>query len=183
MRSGLQARTMERTADLGLPSLWRARERLQRVGLPRTSSHLCAFNKWLDSVHHSTKDITYWIILHFTGWPSYEPFSHAQSNMPGLLQGIDAHDRIGWLAFFKGCTAVKWAGVQEAHFIWLGRSNTGKRWTTSLVVKLWEVACDLWDHRNQVKKNVERARDIPCCDTIMVAVCLEYTFLSRSGLL
>ena len=39
-------------------------------------------------------------------------------------------------------------GVQEAHFLWLGRRNTGKLWATSLVVKLLEVACDLLDHLN-----------------------------------
>ena len=55
-----------------------------------------------------------------TKWQSSEPFSHAHSDMPGLLQAIDAQDRIGWLAFFEGCIAVEWAGVQEAHFIWLG---------------------------------------------------------------
>ena len=73
--------------------------------------------------------------------------------MPGLLQAIAAQDRIGWLAFFEGCIAVKWAGVQEAHFLWLGRRNTGKQWATSLVVKLLEVAWDLWDHRNEASRN------------------------------
>jgi hypothetical protein len=36
--------------------------------------------------------------------------------MPGLLLAIAAQDRISWLAFFEGCIAVEWAGVQEAHF-------------------------------------------------------------------
>ena len=89
--------------------------------------------------------------------------------MPVPLHAIDTQDRIGWLAFFEGCIAVEWA-VQEAHFIWLGRRNTGKRWATSLIVKLWEVATDLWDHCNQVKKHVEMAQEIARRGAIMLAV-------------
>jgi hypothetical protein len=89
--------------------------------------------------------------------------------MPGLLQAINARDRIGWLPFLEGCIAVELAGVQDAHFLWLGRRNTGKRWAASLVVKLWEVAWDLWDHRNQVKKRVETAQDIAHRDAIVLA--------------
>jgi hypothetical protein len=67
-------------------------------------------SKWLVSVH-TAKDITCWIIQRLTEWRSSEPLSPAQSDMPGLLQAIAAQDRIGWLAFFKGCVAVEWAGV------------------------------------------------------------------------
>jgi hypothetical protein len=101
--------------------------------------------------------------------------------MPGLLQAIAAQDRIGWLAFFEGCIAIEWAGVQEAHFVWLGRRNTGKRWATSLIVKLWEVAWDLWDHRNQIKKNLETAQDIVRGEALVLAISSEYAF-GRSGL-
>jgi hypothetical protein len=141
---------------------------------------MSAFSKWLESVH-TAKDVIFWIIQRLTEWRSSEPFSTAQSDMPGLLQAIHAQDQIGWLAFLEGCIAVEWAGVQDAHFLWLGRRNTGKRWATSLVVKLLEVAWDLWDHRNQVKKHVETAQDIARRDAIMLAVRSEYAF-GRSGL-
>jgi hypothetical protein len=55
---------------------------------------------------------------------------------------------MGWLAFFKGCIAVEWAGIQEAHYLWLGCHNTSKYWATSLVVKVWDVAWDLWDQEH-----------------------------------
>jgi hypothetical protein len=70
----------------------------------------------------------------------------------------------------------KWAGVQEAHFIWFGLRNARKCWTTSLVVKLWEIAWDVWDHRNQIELQVELAQD-----AIMRHVCLEHAF-GRPGL-
>ena len=78
--------------------------------------------------------------------------------------------------------AVEWAGAQDAHFLWLGRRNTGKQWAASLVVKLWEVAWDpLWDHRNQVKKRVETAQDVARREAIMLAVRSERAF-GKSGL-
>jgi hypothetical protein len=106
---------------------------------------------WLESVQMA-KEITYWIIQCLTEWCSTEPFSSAQTDLPGVLQAIEAQDHMGWLAFFEGCNAVEWAAVQQASFLWLGQRNAGKCWVTSMVVELWEVAWDLWDHRNQIKR-------------------------------
>jgi hypothetical protein len=128
-----------------------------RCGLPENARHvwLCqepavyfvwdllmySFSNWLTSIHTAI-EVNFWIIRRLTKWRSLIPFSVVHMIRPGLLQAIKAQDSFGWLAFFEGCIAV-WAGVQEAHFIWLGRRNTGKRWATSLVVKLWEIAWDL----------------------------------------
>jgi hypothetical protein len=117
------------------------------------------FSDWLVLVYTATA-VIFWIIQRLTEWRSSEPLSPIHMDLPGLQQAIEAQYRMGWLAFFKGCIAVEWAGVQEAHFIWLGRQNTGKRWATSLVVKIWEVAWDLWDHGNQVKHTLEMAQDL-----------------------
>ena len=141
---------------------------------------MSSFSSWLESVR-TAPEIVFWIIHRLTEWRSSEPHSTARSDLPGLLEAIHAQDRIGWLAFFEGCIAVEWAGVQEAHFIWLGRRNTGKRWATSLVVKLWEIAWDIWDHRNQIKLHVESAQDVARRDAIMRSVQSEHAF-GRSGL-
>jgi hypothetical protein len=106
---------------------------------------MSSFSDWLTSLHTAT-EITFWIIKHLTEWGSQEPYSTAKTDLPGLLQAIQAQDCLDWLAFFEGCIAEEWAGVQHAHFLWLGRRNIGKRWATSMVVKLWEIAWDLWDH-------------------------------------
>ena len=44
-----------------------------------------------------------------------------------------------------------------------------------------EVAWDIWDHRNQVKKHLETAQDIARREATMLAVRSEYAF-GRSGL-
>jgi hypothetical protein len=136
---------------------------------------------WLESVN-TANNITYWIIQCLMEWRSNEPSSLVHTDMPGLLLAIlAAQDRIGWLAFFEGCSAVEWSGVQEAHFLWLGCRNTGKRWATSLIEKLWEIAWDLWDHRNQIKSNLETAQDLMRHDSILLTVRSEYA-TSRIGL-
>jgi hypothetical protein len=80
---------------------------------------MTSFSKWLESVHTAT-DVIYWIIQCLTKWCSSASFSLIQTDLPGLLEAIEAQDQIGWLAFFEGCIAVKWAGIQDAHFLWLG---------------------------------------------------------------
>ena len=103
--------------------------------------------------------------------------------VPCLLQAIAAQDRIGWLPFFKGCSALV-NGLVYKKLTLSGSVNTthtGKRWATSLEVKLWKVAWDLWDHCNQVKRQVEMAQDITCHNAIMLAICSEYSF-PHSGL-
>jgi hypothetical protein len=59
--------------------------------------------------------------------------------------------------------------------------NTGKRWATLLIVKLYEVAWDLWDHRNQVKTHLETAQDVARREALVLAISSEHAF-GRSGL-
>jgi hypothetical protein len=47
---------------------------------------------------------------------------------------------------------------------------------TLLIVKLWEVAWDLWDHCNQIKKNLETAQDIVRPEALVLAISSEYAF-------
>jgi hypothetical protein len=141
---------------------------------------MSSFSLWMESVH-TANDIAYWIIQRLTEWRSPLPFSPIHTDLPGLSQAIEAQDQIGWLPFFEGCITIEWAGVQEAHYLWLGRRNTGKRWASSLVIKLLDIAWDLWDHRNQIKFNLETAQDLARRDSILQAVRSEYAF-GRSGL-
>jgi hypothetical protein len=134
-----------------------------------------SLSAWLESVHTAT-EIIFWIIRRLTEWRSQKSLSPIRTDLPGLRQALEAQYSIGWQAFFEGCIAIKCAGIQDTHFLWLGRRNTGKRWATSLVMKLWEVAWDLWDHRNQAKYNLETAQDIAWRDSILLAVQSEYSF-------
>jgi hypothetical protein len=100
----------------------------------------------------------------------------SSNRSPGSTTGNTGSRLPGLARFFEGCIAKEWAGAQHAHFLWLGRRNTGKRWATSMVVKLWEIAWDLWDHRNQIKHNIETDQDVAHSEAILHSVRAEYAF-------
>jgi hypothetical protein len=63
----------------------------------------------------------------------------------GLLQA-----ELGWKHFFKGRLHHQWRKEMTKHYINIGERKTGQRWISSLIKKLWEIAWDLWEHRNGV---------------------------------
>jgi hypothetical protein len=44
---------------------------------------------------------------------------------------------------------VGWSEVQHRYYEFLDSRRTGLRWLTALIQKLWDVAWDMWDHRNR----------------------------------
>jgi hypothetical protein len=63
----------------------------------------------------------------------------------GLLQA-----ELGWKHFFEGRLHHQWRQEMTKHYSNIGERKTGKRWISSLIKKLWEIAWDLWEHRNGV---------------------------------
>ena len=43
---------------------------------------------------------------------------------------------------------VQWVDAQQKHYLSLNRLESGKRWASALIIKLWNIAWDLWDNRN-----------------------------------
>ena len=69
---------------------------------------------------------------------------------PDTQQAFGNQDGIGWQAFLEGAPAKGWSDAQQRYYDALGRRNTGERWLTAIIQKSWDVAWDLWDHRNNV---------------------------------
>jgi hypothetical protein len=67
--------------------------------------------------------------------------------LPAVVQKQDA---IGWQSFLEGRPSVGWSEVQHRYYEFLDSRRTGLRWLTALIQKLWDVAWDMWDHRNRV---------------------------------
>jgi hypothetical protein len=61
---------------------------------------------------------------------------------------FEAQTNMGWKNFFEGFLAVEWQEVQALHFARIGSKKSTKRWASALIRKLWQVAWDLWEHRN-----------------------------------
>ena len=72
---------------------------------------------------------------------------------------IAAQNNIGWQLCLEGCVHKSWEETIDKYLQSLDSKKTGKRWITSLIKKLWDVAWDMWEHRNaalwEEKKNMQ----------------------------
>jgi ribonuclease HI len=61
---------------------------------------------------------------------------------------IIAQCNLGWDAFLEGFISKEWGEQQQAYYVSKNSRKTGYRWTVALILKLWNIAWDLWSHRN-----------------------------------
>jgi hypothetical protein len=93
-------------------------------------------------------DIRHAIISRLTAWKTDAAPTASTYTWPGINDLVHSQDLVGWRSFLEGCVLNDWAAKQQSYYEWLQRKNTGKRWTTTLIKKLWEVTWDMWEHRN-----------------------------------
>ena len=72
------------------------------------------------------------------------------STFLGMKDATFSQDKIGWGLLLEGLAAARWSDVQQRFYEWIGSRKTGKRWLISVIQKMWDVAWDMWDHRNKV---------------------------------
>ena len=65
-----------------------------------------------------------------------------------------AQDLLGWDHFLEGVLSTNWAATQHLYYMGLNKRNSGHRWLTLLIKKLWQIAWDIWDYRNDVNVTV-----------------------------
>ncbi len=52
-----------------------------------------------------------------------------------------------------GRLSTKWMDAQQKYLESIGKRTTGKWWTVAIISKLWDIAWDMWQHRNHVIHN------------------------------
>jgi hypothetical protein len=75
------------------------------------------------------------------------PLSPIPNISDKVQEALGIQDEIGWENFFEGCLVQDWEAAQDAYYKWCRSRKSGRRWATSLIQKLWDVAWDLWEHR------------------------------------
>ena len=78
---------------------------------------------------------------------------------PYLTDALHQQDQLGWDSFLEGGISKYWQQAQEYYLEFTKSPRTSKRWTTSLIQKLFNVAWDQWDHRNAILHNTENKFD------------------------
>jgi hypothetical protein len=93
-------------------------------------------------------DITDAIITYLQAWRNdqfLQPLDKEE-----LQNILDLQDEIGARQFFEGWTHKGWECIQQQYYNRINSRRSGRRWTTALITKLWEIALDLWEFRNKI---------------------------------
>jgi hypothetical protein len=113
---------------------------------------LCDLNEWMSSVN-TDPDIQSAILHFLQSWRNNTtPTITLDSDIAQLIQ---KQDTLGWQQFFEGWIPVCWEEAQQLYYSLIQSHCTGRRWIISLIKKLWNVAWDLWEHRNGILHNKE----------------------------
>jgi hypothetical protein len=64
---------------------------------------------------------------------------------------------LGWRNMLKGFLTISWQTIQKTYFARIGLARSPKRWTIALIQKMWEVAWNMWEHRNGILHNKEQS--------------------------
>jgi hypothetical protein len=93
------------------------------------------------------------IIAYLNGW-RYN--STPQYSLPHDIYELVQHQStMGWRTFFEGWIPIAWEETQQAYYNLIKSRWTGRRWTICLIKKLWDIAWDLWNHRNGILHHSE----------------------------
>jgi len=111
-------------------------------------SSLKTLDEWMVSVQ-TDPDIKSIILTYLQSWRSNSVAEH-DASLDIMATLIKVQEVFGWRDFFEGWIPVAWVEAQQAYYSLISSFRTGKRWVTLLITKLWDIAWDLWEHRNGV---------------------------------
>jgi hypothetical protein len=96
------------------------------------------------------------ITAYLLAWQGDQPHPTIRNqNSHGLARVIEKQTEVGWQTLVEGCPVQGWQEVQQHYFTFIKSHKTGKRWLSALICKLWQVAWDMWEHRNSILHDKE----------------------------
>jgi len=103
---------------------------------------LRAIEMWLKD-EQTDKTIREQLLVHLTNWNTTNtpPTNHDSTNDPSAESGKQ-YIWDGWLQ-------REWRDRQDQIWKQMRSRKSSKRWTSELIKKLWNVAWDMWDQRNE----------------------------------
>jgi hypothetical protein len=77
------------------------------------------------------------------------------STLPAQTDDLDTlatiQHQIGWDNFIEGRIGNCWREAHELYLLSTQKQGSSYRWTTQLIQKMWNIAWDLWEHRNGIE--------------------------------
>jgi hypothetical protein len=103
-------------------------------------------SEWLSS-NSTPPEIRMAIIQGLNQWRRDE--RSEWSSYPEWLRNIILkQSSCGWRNFFEGFLIQEWREAMARQLHKIGSSRSPKRWMSALIRRLWQIAWDLWEHRN-----------------------------------
>lgn len=90
------------------------------------------------------------IIQRLREWHDGSTISAAPWNCT-FKEALKAQNAIGWYPLLMGHVSNHWRAVQQDYYNSLALDNTGKQWVKQLLIQLFNISWDMWDHRNGIK--------------------------------
>jgi hypothetical protein len=56
---------------------------------------------------------------------------------------------IGWGNLVEGWIAIEWETIQQDYYQAIHSRRTGSTWSSQLLLRLWSIAGDMWENRNE----------------------------------
>jgi hypothetical protein len=97
--------------------------------------------------HDTHPDMAHEIIKGLRNWRSGKS-SDSQQTTDWITELVNQQTKLGWRNFFEGMIATNWQVAQQVYLSRIGSRKSSKRWATSIIRKLWQIAWDMWEHRN-----------------------------------
>jgi hypothetical protein len=104
---------------------------------------------------HTHTGLTRLLLSRLLEWKTRTPRKALRTMEHDLQELQDAQDDIGWDKFMFGNIAVLWQKIQAQYCREIGKQNSGLRWKSALIQKIWNVAWEQWEHRNAILHNSE----------------------------
>ena len=104
---------------------------------------------------HTDPDIQHTILTCLTQHFNHLPLTPIAMHLECLQNALHSQDALGWDNFFEGCMVIDWERAQDVYYHWCHSKKSGRRWTTALIQKLWDIAWDLWEHWIRIVHSLE----------------------------
>ena len=95
---------------------------------------------------------------------------------------MQAQQLVGWRRFFEGWLVQAWSRHQQQYYDTNKSLRTGRGWTTAIIQKLWNIAWDMWEHRNGILHDKENLITRSMVAQLNARVSQVYTDFSSQAL-
>jgi hypothetical protein len=114
-----------------------------------------ALKSWLQE-NSTHPEVSMAIIEYLDSWRYDRPPN--LRTVQGWIEPAIAHQsELGWRNLLEGIPSQQWQEIQRVYFSRIGSARSPKRWTIALIQKMWDIAWNMWEHRNGILHDKEQS--------------------------